>query len=226
MYDLILIDADDTLFDYQKAETYCLNQVFKKYNYEGDLHKIINRYKIINSKLWLDLEKGLTTKEVLRIERFKRLLEEFNLPYPVKEVADFYVENLKKCGFLLDDALELCQYLHSNYKLVIVTNGIKEVQLSRLALSPLKDYIHDIVISDDIGIDKPDPKIFEHALKLVNHSDKSTVIMIGDSLSSDIQGGINFGIDTCWFNLHKVHNTASVKAKYQITSLVELYDIL
>lgn len=226
MYELILIDADNTLFDFDKAEKYALVQALEQFGFNSNIDEIVRRYKIINSDLWIKLEKGTITKDALRTERYKRLFKESGLEYPVEEFSEYYLKKLSECSFLIDGAEDVCKYLSEKYKVVIVTNGIREVQLSRLKKSTINKYIDDIVISEAIGINKPDPKIFEYALKLVKHKDKKSAIMIGDSLSSDIQGGINFGIDTCWFNAFKVKNETGIIPNYQIGSLKELMDIL
>ena len=226
MYKLILIDADDTLFDYQRAEKYSLDGVFSHFKITEEVEKLRSRYQIINSKLWQDLEKGLVTKDELRHKRFEILFNEFSMNFNPMEASDVYVNHLKKSNFLLDGAYELCQYLHNKYKIVIVTNGIKEVQISRIEKSIIKDFIHHLVISDDVGIAKPDPRIFEHAVNLVGNPDKSEIIMIGDSLSSDIRGAHNFGIDSCWYNIHKIENSSDLTPKYEILGLNELYEIV
>lgn len=226
MYKIILIDADDTLFDYEKAEKYSLEGVFNHYGFYGDFHVIRDKYKTINTKLWLDLEKGLVTKEELRHRRFELLFEEFSLKYDPVEASEIYLKFLCESNFLIEGAFELCKYLNRKYKVVIVTNGIKEVQLSRIAGSKIKEFIHDIVISDDIGIAKPDARIFEHAIKILDNVEKSKIIMIGDSLSSDIQGAVNFEIDSCWYNIHGIKNQSNLEPTYEIVSLDELYEIL
>jgi len=226
LYRLILFDADGTLFDYDKAERFALEQSLKRYNYNGDLEKIRTRYRDINFKLWDELEKASITKEQLRTERFLRLFNEYDLQYDVNEFSDYYLEKLGEGNFLIDGSEEICKYLNEKYKLVILTNGIKEVQLSRLKKSSIKHYISDIIVSEEVGVSKPNPRIFEYTLNRLNHRDKDSVIIIGDSLTSDIQGGINFGIDTCWLNLNKIQNKTSIKPKYCFNSLEDLTAIL
>lgn len=226
MYKLIFLDADDTLFDYEKAEKYSLTGVLSHFNCKLDFERVKKRYKVINSNLWYELEKGLVSKEELRYKRFELLFEEFNLDYNPHEASEVYVRYLSESSFLIDDAFELCKYLSKKYKLVIITNGIKEVQISRINKSLIKDYISELIISDDIGIAKPNEKIFEHALKLSGEYLKSEILMIGDSLSSDIKGARNFGIDACWYNIHGIENTTDLTPKYEIVALDELYEIL
>ena len=226
MYEVILIDADGTLFDYSKAEKYALEETLGRNNYKGNILEICRRYRDINSELWLQLERGTITKDELRTERFKRLFEEYNLEYSIDDFSEYYLEKLGEANFLIEGAEEICKYLSEKYKVVIITNGIKKVQLSRLDKSAIKDYINEIVISEEVGVNKPEVYIFEYALNLIEHKCKKSVIMIGDSLTSDIQGGIRFEIDTCWLNLDNTENVTDIKPKYQINTLKGLSDIL
>ena len=158
--------------------------------------------------------------------RFERLFEEFGIHKDPIVFGKAYLKNLAQSGFIIDGALELCQYLFENFKVAIITNGIKEVQDSRLEQSPLKPYIHHMIVSDEIGIAKPDPRIFEYAMKQIGDYKKSEIIMIGDSLTSDILGGINFGVDTCWYNSDESPSIKGIKPTYVISELSELYELL
>jgi YjjG family noncanonical pyrimidine nucleotidase len=226
MYKLVLIDADNTLFDYNKAEKYALETTLREFGCKENLEEIRNDYKVINKGMWQDLENGKVTKEVLRTERFRRLFDKNGFDIPVEQFSRRYLDHLSDTSFLIRDAEEVCDYLSQKYKLVLVTNGIKDVQYSRLNKSVIKQYFHEIVISDDIGYSKPDPAFFDYTMDIAGHTDKSTTIIIGDSLSSDMRGGISYGIDTCWFNFESVTNETALNPKYQIGELKDLYRIL
>jgi putative hydrolase of the HAD superfamily len=226
MYKLVLIDADNTLFDYNKAEAYALENSLRDFGFDGDFNQIRQDYNEINKKLWQLLEKGGITKDELSEKRFRQLFEKYGLDIPPKGFSQKYLAYLGQSNFLMKDAQEIIQYLYKNYTVIIVTNGIKDVQFSRLDNSTIKDYNHGIVVSEDIGVSKPDPDFFVHALKLANHKEKDNTIIIGDSLSSDIKGGINFGIDTCWFNFDNSDPDDDLKPTYTIYQLKEIYDIL
>lgn len=239
MYSLILIDADDTLFDYPKAENQALYNLFRTYNPEGlwqfqgrpvELEDWITTYKTINHQLWEDLEKGLVVAEDVKTMRFKKLFEYYQVPVDAKACSDKYLYYLSQGVFLLDGAVEICHYMHTYFKIVIVTNGFKEVQHARIEQSLLSPYIDHLVISEEVGSSKPDSGIFEAALAHMGVTDKSNVIMIGDSLSADMLGGVRFGIDTCWFNPHKKPNRLSngeqLPVTYEITQLDQLKQIL
>ncbi|GMQ64503.1 YjjG family noncanonical pyrimidine nucleotidase [Vallitalea maricola] len=227
MYKLVILDADGTLFNYEEAEKYALWESFKLFSFEGDIIDISNCYKKINLNLWLELEKGNITKEKLRYERFSRLFKQYKIDYDVNKFSDQYLLKLGESNFLIDEAEEVCKYLkNKGYKIIILTNGIKKVQVSRLEKSNIKDYIDNMIVSEEVGVNKPDPVIFDYTFNLIGHNDKNNAIMIGDSLTADIQGGINHGIDTCWVNLNNIENTTNIIPKYEIHSLGELATIL
>ena len=231
MYKTILLDIDNTLFDYLKAENYAVRTTFEDFGFftsvnESKFEEVKKEYRNINELLWEKLEKGEITSTELKIERFQILFEKINLKYSAEEFSKQYLKRLGEGAFLFDGAEELCRYLHGKYKLGIITNGMKEVQYSRVENSAIGKYIDKIIASDDIGISKPNAGIFEYALKELGTENKKESIMVGDSLSADIQGGINFGIDTCWVNLQNEYSDGKIKPKYTVTSLEEIYRIL
>lgn len=221
-YEIILFDADETLYDFKKSEREAFKNTMLKFNINYDENYHLEIYKEINSALWKEFEQRLVTQEVLKIERFKRLSKALKIRFDENEFANSYIENLADASFLYDNSLELIETLNKSFRLAIVTNGLTSVQNKRIRQSNIAKFFDAIVISEEILIAKPNPKIFEHTLKLMNFSDKSKVLMIGDSLSSDIQGGINFGIDTCWYNPNKIINETSIKPTYEISNFDEL----
>jgi 2-haloacid dehalogenase len=224
-YSLIFLDADETLFDFKKAEEYALDQAFVQRALElNDETRLA--YAEINAELWRRLEKGKIDQKSLRVERFRLLFERLGIDHDAASFSDAYVSWLSKASFLLDGAEDLCAYLSEKYELVILSNGIAEVQRGRFALSPIRDLVSDIVISEEEGCAKPDPAIFERALSRAGLFDKAQTLMIGDSLSSDIQGGANFGIDTCWINWSGAPNDTELRPTYEVRSLGEIKNIL
>ena len=236
-YKLVLIDLDDTLFDYPKTEEAAFRSTFKELGFfvESELsndkkeeiyEKIKDRYKDVNLQLWKDLEKGAVDKDRLKVVRFEKIIEEFDLKYNPYEMSELYLKKLGEGIFPFEATEKLCEYLHSKYKVGIVTNGIKEVQHSRIENSAISKYIDKIIISDEVGVNKPDKRIFEYAMNYFEIMDKSEVIMIGDSLGADIKGGQNAGIDTCWVNLRNNVNDTGIVPKYEVRKLEELFEIL
>ena len=236
-YKLVLIDLDDTLFDYPKTEEVAFRNTFEELGFfvESELgnakkeeiyEKIKDRYKDVNLQLWKDLEKGAVDKDRLKVVRFEKIIEEFDLKYDPYEMSELYLKKLGEGIFPFEATEKLCEYLHSKYKVGIVTNGIKEVQHSRIENSTIAKYIDKIIISDEVGVNKPDKRIFEYAMNYFEIMDKSEVIMIGDSLGADIKGGQNAGIDTCWVNLRNNVNDIGIVPKYEVRKLEELFEIL
>lgn len=236
-YKLVLIDLDDTLFDYPKTEKVAFRNTFEELEFfqESELgkeekekiyEKVKNRYKDINLQLWKDLENGTVDKDRLKVVRFEQLIKEFDLEYNPHEMSELYLKKLGEGIFPFEATEKLCEYLHSKYKVGIVTNGIKEVQHSRIENSKIAKYIDKIIISDEVGVNKPDKRIFEYAMNYFGISDKKAVIMIGDSLGADIKGGQNVGIDTCWVNLRNNLNDTGITPKYEVNKLEELFEIL
>ena len=236
-YKLVLIDLDDTLFDYPKTEKTAFRNTFEELGFfvESELgnakkeeiyEKIKDRYKDVNLQLWKDLEKGAVDKDRLKVVRFEKIIEEFDLKYNPYEMSELYLKKLGEGIFPFEATEKLCEYLHSKYKVGIITNGIKEVQHSRIENSAISKYIDKIIISDEVGVNKPDKRIFEYAINYFEIMDKSEVIMIGDSLGADIKGGQNAGIDTCWVNLRNNVNDTGIVPKYEVRKLEEMFEIL
>lgn len=225
-YEVIIFDADETLFDFKKSERDTFKNTMLEFNIEYDESHHLKIYHDINRAIWKEFENGLITQKKLKIERFKRLSDRLNPGFDEVEFAKSYMSHLSYASFLYDDSMALVESLHNNYSLTIVTNGLKDVQDKRIRKSIIAKYFESIVISEEVEVSKPDPKIFEHALNNIKHTDRSRVLIVGDSLTSDIQGGINFGADTCWFNPDRIVNNTGIKPTYEISNLMELKEVL
>lgn len=225
-YEVIIFDADETLFDFKKSEREAFKNAMLEIGEQYDETYHLKIYQDINTAIWKEFEEGLITQEKLKVERFERLSNKLNLEFDASEFAKSYMKHLADGSFLLDDSIELVETLHNNYTLSIVTNGLTSVQEKRIRKSVIAHYFKDIIISEEIGVSKPNPKIFEYALENISQVDKTKVLMIGDSLTSDIQGGINFEIDTCWYNPNKHVNETGIKPTYEIANLMDLIDLL
>jgi len=224
-YKVLIFDADGTLFDFVAAE----EQAFKRMLNEMDLsfqEELFETYLQANKAVWQELEKGLITQEELKYKRFLGFKKLAAIEKDAKDMAISYMNHLADASILYPEALELIQELAKDYTITILTNGLREVQDKRIRQSVLRPYLSDVVISDEEGIAKPDPRIIDLALDRVNHVDKSSVMIIGDSLTSDIQGGLNASITTVWFNKEQAINTSKVKPDYEISTLEELKNIL
>ena len=225
-YKVILFDADETLFDFKKTEREAFKNTMMEFGFDYDESYHFSIYKEINTAIWKELEEGIITQEKLKIERFKRLNDKLNAGFDEEEFSKAYMINLGNGSFLLDGAIELIEDLSSKYILSIVTNGLTIVQERRVKNSVIAKYFKDIVISESIGIAKPHPDIFGHAINNLGTFNKDEILMIGDNLNSDIKGGINYNIDTCWYNPNKLENKTDLKPTYEVCDYTELRNLL
>ena len=222
-YQWLLFDADNTLFDYDKAESFALRKTF--IDYQLVLQSSYSaQYREINARIWHEYELGRITQDALRTERFRRLFASLGIKTDTNAFSEHYLQNLAQGSFLIDGAEALIKQLHADYRLAILTNGIGDVQHPRFNNSTIAGYIETLVVSGDLGVAKPDPAIFDVAFRRMGDPAKKAVLIIGDSLSSDMQGGINYGIDTCWYNPYG--RTSSLPITYEIKRLTELNEIV
>lgn len=198
-YECLLLDADETLFDFRRAEAFALERAFAERGLVAT-SEAVSRYDAINKEIWRRLERGEIDQATLKVERFALLFADMGVGLDAADFSELYLSWLGRGSFLLPGAEELCACLAAKYRLAIVTNGIAKVQRPRFEASPIRRHFEAIVISEEVGAAKPQPAIFERACEAMGIYDKSKVLMIGDSLSSDIAGGAAYGIDTCWLS--------------------------
>lgn len=193
-YKYLLLDADGTVLDFEKAERTALQGTFEAFGLEA-CDQAVRDYHSINKQLWEALERGEVTRERLSTLRFERLGEKY--PQAGAEMAPVYVEKLSGCAFFLPGAEEFLAEAAAVCDIAIVTNGITAVQKGRLSLAGMDRFARCAVISQEMGTSKPDPKLAFAALELLGCHDKKQALVAGDSISADIRMGINAGIDTC-----------------------------
>ncbi|HSB02172.1 MAG TPA: YjjG family noncanonical pyrimidine nucleotidase, partial [Anaerolineales bacterium] len=198
-YPWLWFDADGTLFDYNKAEATALKQAFSSLDLPFEESYLVT-YRRINQGLWQALERREVTPGVLRLRRFELLLEAIQLRASIDRMSNAYLEHLAMCTDLMDGADEVLQTLHGTSRIAIVTNGLDAVQRGRLERSTIRGLITELIISEEIGAAKPHPAFFEAACARTGYPPKSDILLIGDSLTSDIRGGVDYGLDTCWYN--------------------------
>ena len=221
-YDIFLFDADNTLYDFDKAEAHAFEISFRNYGFHYT-DAIREKYREINRQEWDKLEKGEISKDDLQTSRFVRLFDYVSVECDAKQFNDKYLYELGKGAFLIDGAREICEHIVSRgKKIYIVTNGILATQTSRIQHSSIKDHISDFFVSEFVGHQKPHPAYFEYVLSRIGQIAKCKILIVGDSLASDIQGGINIGIDTCWFNAKNADNHTGIAPTYEIRSLNEV----
>ncbi len=224
-YKWLLFDADNTLFDYDKAEGFALRSTFETLGlgYEPRYAKVYGR---INGEIWLDFEAGRISQERLRTKRFELLFDAFGIECDPAEFSERYLANLALGTDLIEGAEDVLRSLHGRAGLLLITNGLADVQRPRFGRSTVGHYFSDVVISEEVGVAKPDPAIFEVAFAKMGFPAKADVLIVGDSLSSDIRGGLSYGIDTCWFNPEGKTNGSDMVAHYEIRELGDLLPLL
>ena len=225
-YYCILFDADNTLLNFDAAENKALAETLVNYGIEPDA-ETVQTYRTINEELWRQLEKGQIRREKLFGERFSRFLKAINAAGDGVEMNRFYLEQLSTHPDLMSpEVLDVLRELSEVATLAIVSNGAQKVQTRRLAESGVMNFMEDVFISEKMGCEKPNARIFDAALRALGVENREHVLVVGDSLTSDIQGGVNAGLDTCWFNPGHAENPGKVSPTYEIASLEELYPLV
>lgn len=225
-YDLLLFDADETLLDFKKSEEICFEEVLKNHNIFGDFVSMRKHYKEINDLLWTREALGLISKDFLKVERFRKFLEDHSLSGNPDQICEDYLNALPSHVFLIDGALDLLTTLKGKIPMVIVTNGIGHVQHQRFDNAGLAHFFTNIVVSEECGYSKPDERIFAYTLKQVAMDKNAKILMVGDKLETDILGAERFKIESCWFNPGHIENTTGIKPTYEISELKELLEII
>lgn len=223
-YQWILFDADGTLFDYDRAESAALEASFEQaeQTFKPEYTAI---YRDINARFWNLFEQGRINQNELRIQRFEQLLESVDLDHDAAAFSNLYLTNLSQQTILMPNAQEMLADLSEHCRFMIVTNGLKDVQRPRFRQSSIFHFFEDVIISEEVGFAKPNTAFFDVAFERMNFPAKEDVLIVGDSLSSDIQGGNNYQIDACWYNPERKQSEPGLDIQYEITSLNELKDI-
>jgi 2-haloacid dehalogenase len=224
-YPWLWFDADGTLFDYNRAEAAALRSTFDSLTLPFE-DSYLDIYRKINHGLWQALERQEITQAVLRNRRFELLMEAIQVTGSPEQMSSTYVEQLSICSELIDGAYEILQALHEKSQIAIVTNGLQSVQRGRLAHSSIRSFINELIISEEIGAAKPGRAFFDAAFARCGHPAKSDVLIVGDSLTSDIQGGVDYGIDTCWYNPIGDPSPDDVVITFEIKYLRELLEFV
>ena len=225
-YDVVLFDADDTLFDFRKSEKVAFVNTLEEYGLQERSQEYFEAYHRINQKIWKEFEEGMISQKVLKIERFQRLKDALNGAFHPEEFAEKYTDHLADASFPYEESEALLETLSGKVQLGIITNGLKKVQRKRIRNSVLGHFFDAIVISEEVEVSKPDEAIFHHTMALLGETPKERILMVGDSLGSDILGGQRYGIDTCWFNPSGKGNPSEILPTFEISKLHELLRIL
>lgn len=226
-YTTLLMDADETLLDFERSEQFALSHTLKTRLGVTLTEEMRLCYHRINATLWRKLERGEITRERLRTARFEEWFAACSLLFDDAAVfnAD-YMQAIGLKGYILDGAIELLEKLSEHYAVHIITNGTACVQHTRLADSGLLPFVDRVFISEEVGADKPSPVFFDYVLSAIGSPRKEDVLIIGDSPTSDIRGGILSGIDTCWFDPHGATLPEGIVPTIRVSSYEELLNLL
>lgn len=225
-YDWIFFDLDNTLMDFNNASKKAFSSAFLEHGLrEAEGHYEV--YREVNGSAWKDFESGKINATTLKKKRF----DDFFLTVNIKGIEGrafnaLYLNYLIEHSFMLDGAIELLEQLKGKVQKAVITNGFKEVQRPRIKKLDLEKYFPVIVVSDEEDVSKPNAAYFDIVMNLCNNPSKEKILVVGDSLNSDIKGGINYGIDTCWCNLFGQVNTTQLSPTFEINHLNELPSLL
>lgn len=223
MIEFLFLDLDDTILDFQKAERLALAKTLESFGLPPT-DTVLARYHEINREHWERLERKELTRQQVLVGRFAALFAEMGLSAQAEQVARAYEENLSQGHYFLPGAEEALKSLSKKYKLYLASNGTARVQAGRLKSAGIIPYFQEIFVSEEMGYNKPDPAYFDACFARIPGFRKDRAMMVGDSLTSDILGGIQAGIATCWVNPH--HKTGSIRPDYEIERIVQLEALL
>lgn len=222
-YKYLFLDIDDTILDFKKCEKNAISKTIEKYGLKAT-EELIETYSDINQGLWKAFERKEITKPELLTKRFDMFFSKLGVEINPDEVNYNYLTYLSEEVFLIDNAVKLLDNLKGKLKIYVLTNAVKRVQERRLEKSGLNKYFDEVFISEVVGYQKPDVRFYEKVYDMIGKPNKNEIIVLGDSLTSDIQGGINFGVDTCYFNPH--NKEGKIKPTFEIDCLMKFIDII
>lgn len=222
---IVLLDLDNTLIDFNECARHSIMNIFSELGFEYS-ENVFETFICENVKIWKRLEKGEITKADLRANRWNIILKKLGIDYDGTIIEEKFENGVAQGAYAVDGAYELLDYLYPKYELYIVSNGFRFVQESRLKIGDFRKYFKDIFLSEDIGIQKPAKEFFDYCFDKLSHPNKENVILIGDSLSADIIGGLNYGIDCIWFNKNGDKLPKSIEPTYIVDRLKDIEKIL
>ena len=225
MVEFLFLDLDDTILDFHKAERIAVSKTFRAFGIEPT-DEVLERYKAINIAHWKMLERGELTRAEVLVNRFRALFEEYGVVCNATAVARSYEVNLSTGHFFLPGAEEAVERLSKKYRLYLASNGTAKVQAGRMTSANLYRFFEKVFVSEEIGHNKPSKDYFEAAFAQIPGFDPARAMMVGDSLTSDILGGINAGIRTCWVNPNHAPADPKIPADYEIETLSQLEALL
>lgn len=225
MFEFLLLDLDDTILDFQKAEHVALSKTLTSFGLDPS-EEVLKRYNKINRAHWEALERKELTRDQVLLGRFQVLFREFQVDADPERIARTYEHNLGIGHWFLPGAEEAVERLSKKYKLYLASNGTASVQKGRMTSANLYRFFEKVFVSQEIGANKPSLEYFERCFAQIPDFDKSRAIIVGDSLTSDILGGQNAGIATCWVNPNHKERKTDIRVDYEIEALSQLEALL
>ena len=225
MTEFLFLDLDDTILDFHKAERLAISRTFRSFGLEPT-DQVLERYHVINRQHWERLERGELTRDQVLTGRFQMLFEELGIPAQPQAVAKGYEHNLGLGHYFLPGAKEALDTLRGKYRLFLASNGTASVQHSRLTSAGLYPYFEEVFVSQALGANKPSRAFFDACAARIPGYDPRKALMVGDSLTSDILGGINAGMKTCWVCPRGTQGRPDIVPDYRIEALSQLPELL
>ena len=225
MMEFLFLDLDDTILDFHKAERLAISRTFRSFGLEPT-DQVLERYHVINRQHWERLERGELTRDQVLTGRFQMLFEELGIPAQPQAIAKGYEHNLGLGHYFLPGAKEALDTLRGKYRLFLASNGTASVQHSRLTSAGLYPYFEEVFVSQALGANKPSRAFFDACAARIPGYDPRKALMVGDSLTSDILGGINAGMKTCWVCPRGTQGRPDIVPDYRIEALSQLPELL
>lgn len=225
MIDTIFFDLDNTLLDFNKAERIAVTKTLIQLGIEPN-EAIVKRYSELNLAQWKLLEQGKLNRNEVKVRRYQLLFRELGVKRSAEKAAKIYESQLAVGHYFIDGAEDILHTLWGHFRLYLMTNGTMHVQKSRMKSAGLEHYFQDIFISEEIGFNKPRKEYFDRCFERIPAFRKELAMIVGDSLTSDIQGGKNAGITTVWFNSFHIPNQSNIVPDYEIHHLKEMVPLI
>ena len=224
-YPYLLFDADNTLFDFDRAVRHAFAASCEAVGLTAS-DELLRRYRVHNDACWTMFDRGEASKDFILIERFRRFFAELGVDADPAAANRAHLETLAVCSFPMAHSVEVCARLARTHRLFLITNAVASVQRGRLARSVIRPYLEAAFISKEAGAQKPTREYFDYVFAHIDGITRDNCLLIGDSLTSDIQGANNYGLACCWYNPAHRPKPDDLRVDYEITDLRELYGIV
>ena len=224
-YPYLLFDADDTLFDFGKADRHAFSALCAAVGLT-ESEELLRRFRAHNDACWAMFDRGEATKDFIVAERFRRLFGELGIGADPVAANETYLAALATCAFPTPHSVEVCRTLAQTHRLFLITNAVASVQRGRLARAEVRPYFEAAFVSEEAGAQKPTPAYFAYVFAHIDGITRENCLLIGDSLSSDIRGANNYGLPCCWYNPRRSPRPDDLRVDYEIADLRELYGIV